>query len=144
VLTKYTTLRSFLEQMPGVTPLDYDNTVLYSGDLLDAYMEYKHIVKQLNAMLEDPTAYVESTLVDEAREEIKPIRLQLSELDDAKTFCRTQMLKIVKEVDNIAQHPELASDEDHVPPFMSAELFKAMIPVPPHPPLFPSFLDINN
>lgn len=48
VLTKYTTLRSFAEQMPGVVPLDYDNTVLYSGDLLDAYMEYKHLVKQLN------------------------------------------------------------------------------------------------
>jgi len=48
VLTRYTTLRTFVEQMPGITPLDYDNTVLYSGDLLDAYMEYKHFVKQLN------------------------------------------------------------------------------------------------
>ena len=40
------------------------------------------------------------------------------------------MLRIVKEVDNIAKNPELASDEEHLPPFMSAELFKAMLPVP--------------
>ena len=55
--------------------------------------------------------------------------MQISELDDAKTYCRQQMLRIVKEVDNIAKNPELASDEEHLPPFMSAELFKAMMPV---------------
>lgn len=130
VLTKYTTLRSFLEQMPGIVPLDYDNTVLYSGDLLDAYMEYKHMVRQLNQMLADPSAYVESTFVSrEEAAELKPIRLLPSELDDAKTYCRTQMLRIVKEVDNIAKNPALAMDEEHIPPFMSAELFRAMLPV---------------
>ncbi|KAF8245985.1 hypothetical protein K440DRAFT_662481 [Wilcoxina mikolae CBS 423.85] len=129
VLSKYTSLRSFHEQMPGIVPLDYDNVVLYHTYLLEAYMEYKHIVKQLNLMLEDPSHYQEAPeLPEETREDIKPIRLIHSELDDAKTYCRNQMLRIVKEVDNIAVHPELASSEDHVPPFMSSELFAAMIP----------------
>ncbi|KAF8543476.1 hypothetical protein BDD12DRAFT_820598 [Trichophaea hybrida] len=130
VLSKYTSLRSFHEQMPGIVPLDYDNVVLYHTYLLEAYMEYKHIVKQLNLMLEDPSHYQEAPeLPEETREDIKPIRLIHSELDDAKTYCRNQMLRIVKEVDNVAVHPELASSEDHVPPFMSSELFAAMIPV---------------
>lgn len=81
-------------------------------------------------MLEDPSHYQEAPeLPEESREDLKPIRLILSELDDAKTYCRNQMLRIVKEVDNIAIHPELASNEDHIPPFMSSELFAAMIPV---------------
>ena len=81
-------------------------------------------------MLEDPSRYEEAPdLLDEEREELKPIRLVLSELDDAKTHCRNQMLRIVKEVDNVALHPELASSEEHVPPFMSSELFAALIPV---------------
>jgi hypothetical protein len=48
VLSKYTSLRSFHEQMPSIVPLDYDNVVLYHTYLLEAYMEYKYIVKQLN------------------------------------------------------------------------------------------------
>ncbi|KAI5815462.1 hypothetical protein BZA77DRAFT_76259 [Pyronema omphalodes] len=131
VLSKYTTLRSFHEQCPNITPLDYDNVVLYHTYLLEAYMEYKYIVKQLNQMLEDTSAYeeVSDAKLDDLRDELKPISLILSELDDAKTYCRNQMLRIVKEVDNIAYHPELASSEDHIPPFMSSELFAALIPV---------------
>jgi hypothetical protein len=82
-------------------------------------------------VLEDTSAYeeVSDAKLDDLREELKPISLILSELDDAKTYCRNQMLRIVKEVDNIAYHPELASSEDHIPPFMSSELFAALIPV---------------
>ena len=55
VLSKYTSLRSFHEQMPGVAPLDYDNVVLYHTYLLEAYMEYKYIVKQLNQSSSPPS-----------------------------------------------------------------------------------------
>lgn len=131
VLTKYTAVRSFLEAMPGVNPLDYDNTGIYMADLLDAYMEWKSLWSQVNKIMEgphkyeareDPNTAVEEEQSDEASVEAaaedeesaaapvvkkekpapsitdKPIGIALAELDKAKTFCRQQMLKILKEV----------------------------------------------
>ena len=39
VLTKYTAVRSWWEQMPGCVLLEYENTGVYMADLLDSYME---------------------------------------------------------------------------------------------------------
>lgn len=41
ILTKYTSLRSFHEKNNKGTPLDYENAGVYSSALLDAYMDYK-------------------------------------------------------------------------------------------------------
>lgn len=51
--------------MPGVTPLDYDNTGIYMADLLDAYMEWKSLWSQVNKIMEGPNKY-------ESREEPVP------------------------------------------------------------------------
>ncbi|KAI1291440.1 hypothetical protein F5Y03DRAFT_403279 [Xylaria venustula] len=48
ILTKYTALRSFQTLTPRITPLLYDNAALYTNDLLDAYMDYKSIWKQIH------------------------------------------------------------------------------------------------
>ncbi|KAI5776497.1 hypothetical protein EDC01DRAFT_463456 [Geopyxis carbonaria] len=130
VLTKYTAVRSFHETMPGFSPLDYDNVGVYMSDLLDAYMDYKLLSRQINKMIEEPEFYEERAKNEsETREDLQPIRLVLSELDEAKTYCRQQMLRIVKEVDTIGAQPELAIEEEHVPPYMSPELFASLIPV---------------
>ncbi|KAF7341749.1 hypothetical protein MSAN_02073700 [Mycena sanguinolenta] len=41
ILTKYTSLKSFYQQSIQGTPLDYENAGVYSSALLDAYMDYK-------------------------------------------------------------------------------------------------------
>ncbi|KAF8212688.1 hypothetical protein K438DRAFT_1662231 [Mycena galopus ATCC 62051] len=41
ILTKYTSLKSFYEQSIKGSPLDYENAGVYSSALLDAYMDYK-------------------------------------------------------------------------------------------------------
>ncbi|KAF7343735.1 hypothetical protein MSAN_01954100 [Mycena sanguinolenta] len=41
ILTKYTGLKSFYEQSIKGSPLDYENAGVYSSALLDAYMDYK-------------------------------------------------------------------------------------------------------
>ena len=48
VLTKYTSLRSFVESQRNISPLCYDNVGVYTADLLDAYMDYKLRWKDLN------------------------------------------------------------------------------------------------
>jgi hypothetical protein len=47
ILTQYTSLRSYQEIKNKGTPLDYENAGMYTSALLDAYIEYKNIWKQI-------------------------------------------------------------------------------------------------
>lgn len=47
ILTKYTALESFQRQIENYSILDYENASIYTGMLLDHYMEYKLMWKQL-------------------------------------------------------------------------------------------------
>jgi hypothetical protein len=53
ILTKYTSLRSFYEQSLKGSPLDYENAGVYSSALLDAYMEYKSIWRELQGTISE-------------------------------------------------------------------------------------------
>lgn len=48
ILTKYTALESFHLQNRGFSPLDYENAGVYTGSLLDNYMDYKSLWKQIS------------------------------------------------------------------------------------------------
>ncbi|KAJ5080927.1 hypothetical protein N7456_013637 [Penicillium angulare] len=48
ILTKYTALESFHLQNPDYSPLDYENAGVYTGSLLDNYMDYKSLWKQIS------------------------------------------------------------------------------------------------
>lgn len=48
ILTKYTALESFHLQVHGFSPLDYENAGVYTGSLLDNYMDYKALWKQIS------------------------------------------------------------------------------------------------
>ncbi|WPB03372.1 uncharacterized protein RHO25_008011 [Cercospora beticola] len=50
IVTKYTALRSFQEKTVRGTPLDYENAGVYTSTLLEAYLEYKSILKDLQMM----------------------------------------------------------------------------------------------
>jgi hypothetical protein len=47
ILTRYTALESFHRQMQKCKPLDYENAGIYTGSLLDHYMDYKVLWKQI-------------------------------------------------------------------------------------------------
>ena len=48
ILTRYTALDSFHRQKTDFKPLDYENAGIYTGALLDAYMDYKSMWKQIS------------------------------------------------------------------------------------------------
>lgn len=48
ILTKYTSLDSFHRQQTNFKPLDYENAGIYTGALLDAYMDYKSLWKNIS------------------------------------------------------------------------------------------------
>jgi len=48
ILTRYTSLRSFVLVQKDISPLNYDNTGVYTADLLDTYMDYKLQLKYID------------------------------------------------------------------------------------------------
>lgn len=50
-------------------------------------------------------------------------------LEAARMQCRFMMNRIVAEVDNVANHPEIATDESRPLPYMSPFLFNMLLPV---------------
>ena len=52
ILTKYPTLRSFIQRMPAAyTPLQYENAQIYTNALLDSFMSYKALYKRLGEQI---------------------------------------------------------------------------------------------
>jgi hypothetical protein len=49
ILTPYLSLRTFRMALPGLRPLDYTNANIYTGELLDAYMEYRFVLNHLRS-----------------------------------------------------------------------------------------------
>jgi hypothetical protein len=53
IVTKYTALRSFHALKKKGTPLDYENAGVYTGELLDAFLDYRVMWKELRITSED-------------------------------------------------------------------------------------------
>ena len=47
--TKYTSLANFHGKMEKFSPLDYESAGIYTNDLLDGYMDYKAMWKQISS-----------------------------------------------------------------------------------------------
>lgn len=196
ILTKYTALESFHKQQDNFSPLDYENAGIYTGSLLDHYMDYKVLWKQITnatneleskratiefgepsdemaalAKIRELPVFVKKTEADKAREEGSPksvstgsqdyeaieldgqtrsiaaasgtavekaakpplitiplFRPTFAGLIQARKICRSEMSKIVREVDYVAQDPSLAvADRDAY--FLHPLVFRQLLPV---------------
>lgn len=195
ILTKYTALKSFHEKCKEISVLDYENAGIYTGALLDSFMDYKALWKQINHSiweLEAGRATIEMCEVTEematlavvhptpqdiqrlstganetpesrkARETKDAVAKKIASRDptkhgetDADNFttyppfspsfaglirarkiCRSEMAKIVREVDVIAKQPELATDMERDLFFLHPLVFKQLLPVSNHPGFF--------
>ncbi|KAJ7855663.1 hypothetical protein B0H13DRAFT_1641803 [Mycena leptocephala] len=211
ILTKYTGLKSFHEKTLKGSPLDYENAGVYSSALLDAYLDFKvmwrniqmaaweveqgqsylkakpnlpelsemaaeakkHYVAQMDryqkslpgpatesqalALIVPATPSEEKTEnggsdVDAApKQVIKVQQCELVEaplppnvltpypanifgLDKARRDCRFEMIKIVKEVDAVAQDPKVAIDPSRTWQYLSPAIFRLLLPVRAHTP----------
>ncbi|KAI0340777.1 hypothetical protein BDW22DRAFT_1359593 [Trametopsis cervina] len=227
ILTKYTSLKSFYSKKIKGTPLDYENAGVYSAALLDAYMDYKimwrnihnaiweveqgqskltakeklanfaelskeaqsHHQKQLslykkghlesNAARPDSkgpdnpppihstpsfdsdvpdTKSVDTKLVDtnslatgspdasDAEDDIQPesksdllakpmppneivpYEPTIFGLEKAQRDCRFEMIKIVREVDAVADDPQIACDPERTWEYLSPSIFRMLLP----------------
>jgi hypothetical protein len=111
VLTKYETLRSFVALKPGnFSPLQYEVAQIYTNALLDVYMEYKSMYKDITVNINlirsgvsqfmDRTSADGTTVTGLGAGDLKgePFAKSLLGLDMARKAIRTEMVKIVNEV----------------------------------------------
>ncbi|KAF0643184.1 hypothetical protein FPSE5266_07850 [Fusarium pseudograminearum] len=141
ILTKYEALRSFMALKPEkLLPIMYENAAIYTNALLDAYMDYKNIYRNISSDLFDIDAGTKKfdkpmdsgTLADNTT---------LTKVDDESKFsasykgmelgrraCRFQMMKIVTEVDLVTSTPKLATDETRGEQFQSPVSFRERLP----------------
>ncbi|KAI9835476.1 MAG: hypothetical protein M1837_003785 [Sclerophora amabilis] len=159
ILTNYDTLRSFVARKPvNLNPLPYENATLYTNALLDSYMSYKSVYKKIGTDMFDIQNETKqfkrkTTSTTEGATESAPAVVEnapsnahfaptLQGLEEARVAARRQMNAIVREVDLMTKHPELATDEKHKEPFESPVAFQTRIPaieptIAHHPPKVP-------
>ncbi|KAI9924692.1 hypothetical protein MW887_006544 [Aspergillus wentii] len=158
ILTKYTALRSYQLLSNKGSPLDYENAGVYTNSLLEHYLDYKDIWKNIGIMSTDygqgktdltVTVIAENTArdiadmkkdfrsilpkIDGQEQELKHIPEKeydnsLVGLEKARRDCRLQMILIVKEVDAVAEDPKVAIDFDRVGQYLSPVLFRQLLP----------------
>ncbi|KAJ7292061.1 hypothetical protein C8J57DRAFT_1044173 [Mycena rebaudengoi] len=155
ILTKYTALKSFYEISSRATPLEYENAGVYSSALLDAYMDYKvmwrDIQQGMSSDVPVPAApssgVVQSSTTSPAPvasvvgipetlpeapmppNDLKPYKPNIFGLDAARRDCRFEMIKIVREVDDVAYDPKVACDPTRIYQYLSPAVFRMLLPV---------------
>jgi hypothetical protein len=107
ILTKYKANRSFVAQTRTLSfsPLEYDLVAGFTSTLFDNYMEYKQLVKNVQDMMANPSAYKTrppSTL--------NYIPLDVDTLVAARAAFRVEMNKIVHAVDILSKDPHVLKD----------------------------------
>ncbi|OBS23324.1 hypothetical protein FPOA_03873 [Fusarium poae] len=145
ILTKYESLRSFMAlKPPKLTPMYYENASIYTNALLDAYMDYKNIYRNIGNQLFDIQAgtkkiapwgakdedltFTTNTEIGDNQNEL-PFEATVKGLDLARRSCRFQMIKIVNEVDAVEKDPGIATKETRPEAYQSTIVFRERMPV---------------
>ncbi|KAM0490561.1 hypothetical protein ACHAP8_011466 [Fusarium lateritium] len=141
ILTKYEALRSFMILKPEkLLPIMYENAAIYTNALLDAYMDYKNIYRNISSDLFDIDAgtkkfdnsmdtgtLADNTTLSRVNDESN-FSASYKGMELARRACRFQMMKIVTEVDLVTATPKLSTDETRGEQFQSPVTFKARLP----------------
>jgi hypothetical protein len=151
ILTKFTALRGYLQWRATNTlePLDYEVANLYTSELLDVYMGYKTIWKQIHEMLDDldsegahqlvkaptPSTTVTMPKVKSKDENwvdgpvLTPYEPTFVGLDLALRHARSLMVRIAAENDAITKDPSLAVDQTRPIAYLRPQVFKQLLPL---------------
>ncbi|KAM0198481.1 hypothetical protein ACHAPI_004005 [Fusarium lateritium] len=141
ILTKYEALRSFMILKPEkLSPIMYENAAIYTNALLDAYMDYKNIYRNISSDLFDIDAGTKKfdksmdtgTLADNTTlvkvDDESNFSASYKGMELARRACRFQMMKIVTEVDLVTGKPKLSTDELRGEQFQSPVSFRERLP----------------
>ncbi|PNS21087.1 hypothetical protein CAC42_3425 [Sphaceloma murrayae] len=151
ILTKYTALRGFVQWRGAadVSPLGYEIANLYTSELLDVYMGYKLVWKDIHNLIDDfnagklqlvqakaPAKQITTPETpattpggpNGAGEKLEPFDPNLYGLDKALQTCRALMVRIVAENDDVTRNPEYAIDKKRPVAYLRPGLFRQLLP----------------
>ncbi|KAH0352645.1 hypothetical protein KCU83_g3353, partial [Aureobasidium melanogenum] len=134
VLRKYVDLASFQEQVKHISPLSYENAALFTNNLLDDFMQYKQILRELSLTID---GIVKKTIEFDASappsDAEKPFVASLAAkggLVDAKADLLSQTTAINTVVDDITADPEIVKKftPDSPPGYMDPIRWRLRLP----------------
>lgn len=112
ILTRYDNNRDFVKWAAGkkiVVP-DFNRAQLAMSDLLDDFMEYKHNLSRLQAVMANPSAYEESTSCRDA------VGMDIASLVAERKKLKAEMTKISNVVDHLNARPREILEYDIASP----------------------------
>jgi len=107
IVTRYEHLNSFVAKPPGwwhLNSIQYDLATVYTNDLLDSFLEYKSILKQLNDIISNSSNY-------EKANDPEAFSPDWRALIPVKSEVKKQMALIVKAVLAVTANPDLALEQ---------------------------------
>ncbi|OJD38586.1 phenylacetyl-ligase [Diplodia corticola] len=129
ILTRFDSVSSFHTQgNQNPVSIRYDHCALYANMLLDAFVEYKNIDRQLSARM---AAVKAGSMRFEQKEESASARRFANSwtgITRAKRECMRQMIKILKEVEVVRENPDIATDDEREEPFEDPLVFGEYVP----------------
>ncbi|KAL6362826.1 hypothetical protein LRP88_04137 [Fusarium phalaenopsidis] len=125
ILTRYSSLRNFYEKSLHGSPLDYENAGVYSSSLLAPTWTTKRRGKSCKQCpAKSPKRKIEKPLPPN---KLLPYAATVYGLDKAQRECRFEMIKIVREVDAVAEDPQVAVDPTRNNQYLSPIIFRQLI-----------------
>lgn len=112
ILTKYTSLASFHAVHNNFSPLDYENAGIYTGALLDSFMDYKALWKQISTAtdeLEASRATIEMSEIPEDMAELAIIKPAPATSTD-KDLSVLQPASLTDDNSNQRDRPKLSEE----------------------------------
>ena len=145
ILTKYTALRSYQDwaSKHKFDLLDYDMAQLYTDELMDVYLGYKAVWKDIHNLLEDldeGKATVRKSMAIKsiepdfwfktmAQKALVPFEPTFDGLDAALRTCRMMMVRIVDEVEKVKVNPKVATTATTELPYIRPQVFRLLLPI---------------
>lgn len=106
IITKWDHLKDFHKYTPSwwtASSLDYDMAAVYTNDLLDQFLEYKSLLKQVSDIASNLTDYQVSASPN-------AVPVEIGALLGMKKLIKKEMAMITREIDFVTQNPQRAID----------------------------------
>ncbi len=106
IITKWDHLKDFHKYTPSwwtASSLDYEMAAVYTNDLLDQFLEYKSLLKQVSDIASNLTDYQVSASPN-------AVPVEIGALLGMKKLIKKEMAMITREIDFVTQNPQRAID----------------------------------
>ncbi|KAF8648182.1 hypothetical protein AX16_006321 [Volvariella volvacea WC 439] len=125
ILTRYNNNPQFVKWSieNNIMPKDFSHVESYASDLLDTYMVYKNNIRRIQSILANPSDYLLGPASN-------PINIAVKDLVEERKGMKSEMAKIMAQVDKLDETPESLEKLMADLKIKSPELWANRLPIP--------------